>query len=266
MSRFATAAAPPAANELAVAVADLLARRARTAPQVFGEASRAVETAQPRPPAGGALSDSLADQLVAGPLGVGTAATRRPWAFRPPAPCTVPRAPLPRGLRGPGGLGTSGLPVVRPAPAAPAAAASAAGAPPASGTAVEDLYYPPALRDDPALGEAINEALVAWAGEMGIYAGQLGKVRRANFGRLVMLTHPGTDDPDRLLAASKCILAEWATDDHFLDDQSLGADPAVISSRLAMSYGAIDPVDLPARYAPQFEEALAGEPVSVAYR
>jgi 2-methylisoborneol synthase len=81
-----------------------------------------------------------------------------------------------------------------------------------------------------------------------------------------MLTHPGTDDGDRLLAAGKCILAEWATDDHFLDDESLGADPNAIGARLAVTYGAVDPVDLPVDYAPQLDEALSGEPVAVAYR
>jgi len=108
--------------------------------------------------------------------------------------------------------------------------------------------------------------VVEWAEEVGIYPGQLDRLRAANFGRLIMLTHPGTDDPDRLLAASKCIVAEWATDDHFLDEESLGADPKVIGWRLAVTYAAIDPADLPVQYAPQLDEALSLEPVAVAYR
>jgi 2-methylisoborneol synthase len=91
-------------------------------------------------------------------------------------------------------------------------------------------------------------------------------VRAANFGRLMMLTHPATDDPDRLLAAAKCVLAEWATDDHFLDEESLGAESTVIGSRLGITYAAVDPADLPVGYAPQLDQALSEEPVAVAYR
>jgi 2-methylisoborneol synthase len=81
-----------------------------------------------------------------------------------------------------------------------------------------------------------------------------------------MLTHTATDDPDRLLAAAKCVLAEWATDDHFLDDESMGADAKVIGSRLAITYAAVDPADLPVHYAPQLDRAPSDEPVAVAYR
>lgn len=82
---------------------------------------------------------------------------------------------------------------------------------------------------------SLASRLVTWAGQVGIYPGQLGRVRAVNFGRLMMLTHPATDDPDRLLAASKCVLAEWATDDHFLDEESLGADAKVIAARLRIA-------------------------------
>ncbi|MDQ1427597.1 MAG: 2-methylisoborneol synthase [Acidimicrobiaceae bacterium] len=132
--------------------------------------------------------------------------------------------------------------------------------------AARSLYCPPAVRDDEPLGEEVNGRLVEWAEQVGIYPGQLDRVRTANFGRLIMLTHPATDDPDRLLAAAKCILAEWATDDHFLDEESLGADPELIASRLGIAYGAVDSVHLPVRYAPQLDRALSDEPVAVAYR
>jgi 2-methylisoborneol synthase len=112
----------------------------------------------------------------------------------------------------------------------------------------------------------VNDRVVDWAEQVGIYPGQLDRLRAANFGRLIMLTHPATDDADRLLAAAKCIVAEWATDDHFLDDEAMGADAKVIGSRLGITYGAIDPVDLPVRYAPQLDEALSSEPVAAAYR
>ncbi|MGH3681801.1 MAG: family 2 encapsulin nanocompartment cargo protein terpene cyclase [Natronosporangium sp.] len=163
-------------------------------------------------------------------------------------------------LRRPTGLGTSAARIVAPArPAPPPPPAR-----PAGGEPVPELYCPPALRDDPALGEQVNHQLVAWAEDIGIYAGQLDRLRAANFGRLVMLTHPDTEDPDRLLAAGKCALAEWAVDDHYCDDESAGADVARLGPRLAIATAAVDPAHLPARYAPELEHALRADPVLAA--
>ncbi|MGH8930884.1 MAG: family 2 encapsulin nanocompartment cargo protein terpene cyclase [Egibacteraceae bacterium] len=128
------------------------------------------------------------------------------------------------------------------------------------------LFCPPAVRDDVALGEEVNDRVVDWAEQIGIYPGQRDRLHACNFGRLMMLTHPATDDPDKLLAAAKCVVAEWATDDHFLDDESMGADAKTIGARLAVTYAAVDPADLPVRYAPQLDQALSDEPVAVAYR
>jgi 2-methylisoborneol synthase len=163
-------------------------------------------------------------------------------------------------ITGPTGLGTSAARIHQES-TAPPETITAAG--PESGS---ELYCPPAVRDDRALGEEVNDRLVDWAEQVGIYPGQLYRVRKANFGRLMMLTHPATDDPDRLLAASKCVLAEWATDDHFLDEESLSADATLIGSRLGITYAAVDPVDLPVCYAPHADKALSEEPVAVAYR
>lgn len=226
-----TAPRPAAAPDLAELVAALLASPRRPAPREL----LLPPEEQPPPEGAGAagfcgapvatpVAVSLADLLVEGPVGLGTAAAR-----------LVSRVPAP-------------------------------GPPEPDDDPGSELYCPPALRDDVALGELVNAALVAWAGEVGIYADQLHKVRAANFGRLMMLTHPACTDADRLLAAAKCVLAEWATDDHFLDDESLGADAGAISSRLGVTYAAIDPVDLPVAYAPRLGQALAGEPVARAYQ
>ncbi|MFF7726845.1 family 2 encapsulin nanocompartment cargo protein terpene cyclase [Streptomyces sp. NPDC008001] len=164
----------------------------------------------------------------------------------------------PRALRpptGPAGLGTS---AARVAPRKPAAPASASGVP--------ELYCPPALRDDPALGREVNDRLVEWAAGTGIYAGRLDRVRAADFGRLMMLAHPDTDDSDRLLAAGKCALAEWATDDYYCDDETTGSRPELLGSHLGLAYAALDPAHLPARYAPAWEKEMRSDPVRVALR
>ncbi|MDT7596922.1 MAG: 2-methylisoborneol synthase, partial [Pseudonocardiales bacterium] len=230
MSVLSRVSAPAAAHDLAGLVVALFANPERTAPRDLHEATGDQLSGDDNQAAA-----SVVDQLLSGPTGLGTSAARIPWQG---ATLSETRAATGRLSAG---------------------ASADAGAGPA-------LYCPPAVRDDVALGEEVNDRLVDWAEQVGIYPGQLDRVRTANFGRLMMLTHPATDDPDRLLAASKCVLAEWATDDHFLDEESMGADAKVIASRLGITYAAVDPVDLPVRYAPQLDRALSEEPVAVAYR
>ena len=248
MSVLSRVSAPAATHDLAGVVVALLSNPERTAPRNLHAFVR-----DQQPGDEGQLTGSVS-RFVAGPTGLGTSAARIPW------PCTnagVAVAAANRGTQphlpdGPTGVGTSTVRVSAERPA--------------DDGLDSELYCPPALRDDKALGEEVNDRLVDWAGQVGIYPGQLDRVRAANFGRLMMLTHPATDDPDRLLAASKCVLAEWSTDDHFLDDESLGADAKVIGSRLGITYAAVDPVDLPVSYVPQLDQALSDEPVAVAYR
>lgn len=161
-----------------------------------------------------------------------------------------------RSVTGATGLGTSAARIVPHREAAP----------PAGSAAVPELYAPPPVRDDPALGAEVNDRLVAWAAEIGIYPGQLDKVRAADFGRLIMLTHPDSNDPDRLLAAAKCALAEWAVDDHYVDDEAVGAAPDQLGVRLALAHAVVDPVQLPVGHVPDFEKEVARDPVLIALR
>jgi len=228
--------APGATGDLAAMATAILANATRPAPMELPV------PAGPPAPAGPLLSGAV--RLLSGPTGLGTSAAR----------------PMVRSVVV-GGADPAVAPQVGPVLSTSPAPQEADG-----GDGVPALYCPGPVRDDVVLGETVNENLVAWAEQVGIYPGQLDRVRGANFGRLMMLTHPATDDPDRLLAAAKCVLAEWATDDHFLDDASLGADPATIGSRMGVAYAAIDPANLPAAYAPQLDRALSDEPVSAAYR
>ncbi|MBB4889674.1 2-methylisoborneol synthase [Streptomyces netropsis] len=197
--------------------------------------------------------------------------------IRRSAPTTLPgTAPRPVGTvlpTGPTGLGTSAarLAAGRPVDTAVGrAVGKPAGDTPATsderGAGVPELYCPPALRDDPALGREVNDRLVEWADEVGIYDGRLDRVRAADFGRLMMLAHPDTDDGDRLLAAGKCALAEWATDDYYCDDETVGSRPDLLGSHLGLAYAALDPAHLPSRYAPAWERDLRGDPVRGALR
>ncbi|MDI1460882.1 family 2 encapsulin nanocompartment cargo protein terpene cyclase [Catellatospora sp. KI3] len=162
-----------------------------------------------------------------------------------------------RVLPGPTGIGTS---------AARITARDDAPSRGRGGSAVPSLYCPPVFRDDPALGEEVNDRLIAWAERVGIYADRLDSLRATDLGRMTMLCHPDTDDPDRLLAAAKCATAEWATDDAYCDDPTAGAAPDLIGPRLALASAAVDLAHLPLRYGPDLDRAMRADPVLVALR
>jgi len=171
------------------------------------------------------------------------------------------RPARPRIPTGPTGLGTSAARItdLRP-PRTPAAGAGSRRSP------LPDLYCPPHVRDDPALGEEVNERLFRWAEQVGIYAGQMDKFRKANYGRLLMLTHPDTDDPDRLLAAARCMAAEFAVDDYFCEEAATGDHPERLGPQLMLAQSAIDPAQLPVGARESYERALHGQPVWNALR
>ncbi len=278
MSLLSRVSAPPATHSLADLVAAMLSNLQASAPRdlrsllseqelgrtaQFPAAAAAGLTVSPAglgtseaAPMPLSATDDTADRVEVGfvplgPTGLGTSALRimpltANTATAVANGCKVGFVPS-----GPTGLGTSAarVPTKRSAD-----------------SAVPELYCPPAVRDDPALGDEVNDRLVEWAGQVGIYAGQLDRVRAAGFGRLIMLAHPDTDDPDRLLAAAKCALAEWAVDDHYVDDEEAGADPQLLGERLAIANAVVDPVQLTRRYDLEFEEAVKGDPVLRALR
>ncbi|WP_274564506.1 family 2 encapsulin nanocompartment cargo protein terpene cyclase [Streptomyces spiramyceticus] len=228
-------------------------------------------------------------RVLGGPSGLGTSAARAliPSASEAPAPPAA-EAPVPpasaramwSGMRvveprmpvAPTEQVTAGLPVLGGPTGLGTSAARLGGGgpspgpPPADRPAPPALYCPPAGRDDPALGEVVNERLVVWAEEVGIYPGRLDMVRSANFGRLMMLAHPETDDPDRLLAAAKCGLSEWAVDDHIVDCEVEEPRHELMGQRLAICHSVIDQAQLPLRYAPQLEQVVRKDPVAMALR
>ena len=130
----------------------------------------------------------------------------------------------------------------------------------------DQLFCPDAVRDDPALGDLVDDRLITWAQEVGIYPGRLDTLRSYGFGRYMMLAHPAVADPDRLLAATKCLVAEWAADDYYVDEVSLGADPAVVGSRLARLMSMVDPARLVPRYTAEMDRYHRLQPISEAFR
>jgi 2-methylisoborneol synthase len=234
------------------------------------------------------------------PTGLGTAGLRIPRTAAAPAPAVAPVtrapagtpaapakavAPAARALPGPSGPGTAGLRI--PRPSLPEAGLHSLGLDSGPGLAAglpeaylplpyverewgdgtyPPLYAPATARINEPLGEVVNERLVAWARDVGIYADQLDKFRDAGFGRLAMLTHADTDDPDMLLVAARMNAAWWAADDYYADETSLGATPTELPPRLALVMSAMDPPPPAGSYTRQLEEAIGADPVLVALR
>jgi 2-methylisoborneol synthase len=223
-------------------------------------------------------------RLLSGPSGLGTSAARILDALRavPPAPLDgtatpavrepdvqqpdahEPRAPGPEAA-------VPDLPAVLPALLPSATRKGGHFSPGYAEREWGDGSYPPlycplTARIDDDLALVVNDRLVEWAGEVGIYADQLDAFRDTGFGRLAVLAHPETDDVDPLLLAAKMNAAWWACDDYYADESDLGATPTELPPRLALVMSAMDPPPDAGRYTAQVEEAVRSDPVLVALR
>lgn len=128
------------------------------------------------------------------------------------------------------------------------------------------LYCPITERINEPLAEEVDRRLAIWAKECGFDDDEIAQFQKARFGRLVMLTHPDCDDPDRLLVGAKLNTAWWAADDYYADDHSMGALPELLPPRLALAMAAMDPLPPVGEFTPPLEEAIAAERVLVALR
>lgn len=128
------------------------------------------------------------------------------------------------------------------------------------------LYCPETVRIDDGLAGEVNERLVSWAEETGIYADQLDRFRATGFGSLATLAHPDSDDPDLLLVAAQMNAAWWASDDYYADETPLGAVPAKLPERLALVMSAMDAPPPADHYTPPLDKAVQADPVLAALK
>lgn len=121
------------------------------------------------------------------------------------------------------------------------------------------LYCPRTERVNDGLGNEVDDRLVAWAAGCGCSADELGALRKAGFGRLVMLAHADIDDPDALLVAAQMNTAWWAADDYYADNTEAGAELALLAPRLVLAMEALDPAPPPGDLAGPRDEALRSD-------
>ena len=109
---------------------------------------------------------------------------------------------------GPAGLGTSAARLARELTLASGPSPAYLQRPWGDGTAAP-LYVPAVERVNDALAAEVDDRLVIWAKDCGFTDDQADLMRQAGFGRLAMLTHTDTDDPDRLVIAAQLNAAWW---------------------------------------------------------
>ena len=128
------------------------------------------------------------------------------------------------------------------------------------------LYCPITERFNEPLAAEVDEKLAAWARECGFDEDEIAKIRKAKFGRLMMLCHVDCDDPDRLLIGAKLNASWWAADDYYADDSALGAVAELLPPRLVLAMAAMDPPPPAGEFTAPLDEAIRSERVLVALR
>ncbi|MER5279339.1 family 2 encapsulin nanocompartment cargo protein terpene cyclase [Streptomyces sp. NPDC002809] len=204
-----------------------------------------------------------------------------PGALLPPAP-PVGSAPAPvppdvspaeapamssgleRILRGPSGLGTAGLRLVRREEEPPASSELSVDA--AEGRPVPGLYYHPIAEPDPVRVGEVSRRIKAWAlDEVALYPEEWeDQFDGFSVGRYMVGCHPDAPTIEHLMLATRLMVAENAVDDCYCEDH--GGSPVGLGERLLLAHTALDPLYTTQEYQPQWSKSLHADAPRRAYR
>ncbi|MDT9699077.1 family 2 encapsulin nanocompartment cargo protein terpene cyclase [Streptomyces sp. P17] len=111
------------------------------------------------------------------------------------------------------------------------------------GGAVPGLLYRPAVPADPEKVKEVDLRLEAWARGLDLFPkAWSGDFAGFQFGRAVVLQHPGAADLERLTAAGKLLLAENVVDSCYCEvSEGRGASARGLGGRLVIAQSALDP-------------------------
>ncbi|MFB8280404.1 hypothetical protein [Nocardia colli] len=126
------------------------------------------------------------------------------------------------------------------------------------------LCCPAPERIDTALGDLLDARVGEWGAECGFDKEGAEELRDNGFGRLAMLAHPDSDDPDQLMIAARLNAAWWAADDRYADDTDKGALPEKLPPRLMVAMMALDPLAPVGEFDPPLADRIRSEPVLAA--
>lgn len=129
-----------------------------------------------------------------------------------------------------------------------------------------ELWHRLPYRNDEPLGEELNERLLTWAESIGLYEGHLDYLRKCNFGRYVMLSHPFSYDRERLFLAGQSMVALFALDDYFVDDKRSGETLNNVGRNLSLCMSALDEPFSTEKYENETQKVLNANPIFVSLR
>ncbi|MBC2905689.1 cyclase [Streptomyces sp. PSKA01] len=111
------------------------------------------------------------------------------------------------------------------------------------GGAVPGLLYRPAVPADPEKVKEVDLRLEEWARGLDLFPkAWSGDFAGFQFGRAVVLQHPGAADLERLTAAGKLLLAENVVDSCYCEvSEGRGASARGLGGRLIIAQSALDP-------------------------
>nr|WP_258053053.1 family 2 encapsulin nanocompartment cargo protein terpene cyclase [Streptomyces sp. Ru73] len=187
---------------------------------------------------------------------------------------------LERILRGPTGLGTSGLNPFRrlAATASPEAVdpaedggADRTGEPaesgkPAAGDPIPGLYHHPVPEPDPVRVEEVGRRIKSWAVDevQAVPAEWEDQFDGFSVSRYMVACHPDAPTVDHVMIATRLMVAENAVDDCYCEDH--GGSPIGLGSRLLLAHTALDPLHTTREYEPAWRESLGSDAPRRAYR
>ncbi|MCQ4207414.1 family 2 encapsulin nanocompartment cargo protein terpene cyclase [Streptomyces longispororuber] len=186
----------------------------------------------------------------------------------PAADVPVPGADLERVLRGPSGIGTSGLRLTLreelpdgPGPAAPEPSATAP-----KGRPIPGLYYHQVADPDPVRVEEVSRRIKSWAlDEVSLYPDDWEEEFDGfSVGSYMVGCHPDAPTVDHLMIATRLMVAENAVDDYYCEDH--GGSPIGLGERLLLAHTALDPLHTTEEYQPDWAKSLHADAPRRAYR
>ncbi|WP_414646487.1 family 2 encapsulin nanocompartment cargo protein terpene cyclase [Embleya scabrispora] len=243
--------------------------------------------ASPPVPHGGAPEDGargnagpareVLERVLRGPSGLGTSAlyaARRPGPPEPPREGPAPRhhrvtAPATpdvgardvavrdvweRALRGPSGLGTTGL---QPAQRAQL---------PTPCREIPGLYYHPVAEPDEVRVAEVSRRIKDWAvDEVALFPPEWeDQFDGFSLGKYMVACHPDAPTIEHLMVATRLMAAENALDDCYCEDH--GGTPVGLGGRLLMAHTALDPVHTTPEYQGPWARSLHSDAPRRAYR
>ncbi|MFJ6700385.1 family 2 encapsulin nanocompartment cargo protein terpene cyclase [Streptomyces sp. NPDC091272] len=255
---------PEAASRFGAHVLADAAARACDITAATGGPPRVPSLPEPPPPAALPIAPPPLSVLPAGPPPPAAPLAGPPPPAAPSADPPPLSADLARVLRGPSGLGTSGLRLSPRTPADEPAAPVPGEAP--EGRPVPGLYFHPVPEPDPVRVEEVGRRIRSWAlDEVDLFPEEWAEQFDGfSVSRYMVGCHPDAPGIDHLMLATRLMVAENAVDDCYCEDH--GGSPVGLGERLLLAHTALDPLHTTKEYEPGWAQSLHSDAPRRAYR